>query len=77
LPATRRFHTDSHRVQCCLEFSWDGTVSVYVNEFFHFALKRYFISKTVGASGAPSLTSWSTICWDHRCYDSICSFTRI
>jgi hypothetical protein len=47
LPATLRFHTDSHRAQCCSEFSWHGNVSVCVNKFFHFALKHYFISKTV------------------------------
>jgi len=43
----RRFHTDSHRAQCCLEFSWDGNVSTCVNKIFHFAFKRYLISKTV------------------------------
>jgi len=26
---------------------------ICVNKFFHFALKRYFISKTVRFSGAP------------------------
>jgi hypothetical protein len=46
LPAMQRFHTDSHRAQCCLEFSWHVNVSICVNEFFHFALKRYFSSKT-------------------------------
>jgi hypothetical protein len=47
LPTMQCFHTDRHHVQCCLEFSWDGNVSVCVNKFFHFALKCYFISKTV------------------------------
>jgi hypothetical protein len=46
LPATRRFHTDSC-AQCCLEFSWDGNVATWVNKIFHFAFKRYLISKTV------------------------------
>jgi hypothetical protein len=30
LPATRRFHTDSHRAQCCLEFSWHENVPVLI-----------------------------------------------
>jgi hypothetical protein len=48
LPATRRSLTDSHRAQCCLEFSCHGNVSICVNKIFHFALKSYFILKTVG-----------------------------
>jgi hypothetical protein len=44
----RRFHTDIHRAQCCLELveTWEY---VRVNNFFffHFALKRYFVSKTL------------------------------
>jgi hypothetical protein len=47
LPAMQYFHTDSHCAQCCLEFSWHENVSICINKFFHFALKRYFISKTV------------------------------
>jgi hypothetical protein len=47
LPATRRFHTDSYRAQRSLEFSWHGNISFCVNNFFHFALKRHFISRTV------------------------------
>jgi hypothetical protein len=38
-------HNDSYRAQCCLELSLHGNVSVCVNKFFHFALKRYFTSK--------------------------------
>jgi hypothetical protein len=44
LPAMRRFHTDTHRTQCCLEFRRHGNVSICVNKFLHFALKRYFIT---------------------------------
>jgi len=69
LPAMRRFRTDSHRAQCCLEFSWHGNVSICGNKCFHFALKRYFISKTVRCfwhifykgtpySGYPHLNIW-------------------
>jgi hypothetical protein len=46
-PATRRFHTDSHRVQCYLEFNWHGNLSIWVTNFFHFALKRYSVWKIV------------------------------
>jgi hypothetical protein len=55
LPDTRRFHTDSHGVHCCLEFNWHGNVSICVNTFFQFALKRYFISITVRFSGASCI----------------------
>jgi hypothetical protein len=46
LPATQRFHTDIHRAQCCLNSPWTWEC-ICVNKFFHFALKRYLISKTV------------------------------
>jgi hypothetical protein len=55
LHAFQRFHTESHRAQCCLEFSWHGNISICVNKFFHFALKCYFISKTVRYF-------WRTLC---------------
>jgi hypothetical protein len=48
LPATRRFHTDSHRAQCCLEFSWDRNVSICVNKLFHFCLKMLFHFRKFG-----------------------------
>jgi hypothetical protein len=57
LPATRRFHTDNHRAQCCLVFSWHGNIIFCVNKCFHFAIKLYFISKTVRFSGALCITT--------------------
>jgi len=41
------FYTDSHHAQCYLKFSWVWALVICVNNFFHFALKRYFIWKTV------------------------------
>jgi len=83
LPATQHFHTDNHCSQCCLEFSWHGNVSICVNKFFHFALKHYFISKTVRCfwctlycgrfQSVPKLITEIVFCWRtmymrHRVY---------
>jgi hypothetical protein len=65
LPATRCFHIDSHHAQCCLEFNWHGNVSICDNKFFHFALKRCFISKTVRCF-------WSTLYTIGRSINSLC-----